>query len=66
MHPDREKAAALGVDATALAQVVQVMIGGLDVGTFKESGSRYDIRMRLDHDQRDTPTAIEEQVLVCR
>jgi HAE1 family hydrophobic/amphiphilic exporter-1 len=60
VHPDREKAAALGVDATALAQVVQVMIGGLDVGTFKESGSRYDIRMRLDQDQRDTPTAIEE------
>jgi HAE1 family hydrophobic/amphiphilic exporter-1 len=60
VHPDREKAAALGVDATALGQVVQVMIGGLDVGTFKESGSRYDIRMRLDRAERDTPTAIEE------
>jgi multidrug efflux pump subunit AcrB len=36
------------------------MIGGLDVGTFKESGSRYDIRMRLDRAQRDTPTAIED------
>jgi HAE1 family hydrophobic/amphiphilic exporter-1 len=60
VQPDREKAAALGVDASALAQVVQVMIGGLDVGTFKESGSRYDIRMRLDRAQRDTPTAIED------
>jgi hydrophobic/amphiphilic exporter-1 (mainly G- bacteria), HAE1 family len=60
VQPDREKAAAIGVDASALAQVVQVMIGGLDVGTFKESGSRYDIRMRLDRAQRDTPTAIED------
>jgi HAE1 family hydrophobic/amphiphilic exporter-1 len=60
VQPDREKAASLGVDATALAQVVQLMIGGLDVGTFKESGSRYDIRMRLDRTERDTPTAIEE------
>jgi HAE1 family hydrophobic/amphiphilic exporter-1 len=60
VRPDREKAAALGIDATALAQVVQVMIGGLDVGTFKESGSRYDIRMRLERGERDTPTAIEE------
>jgi HAE1 family hydrophobic/amphiphilic exporter-1 len=58
--PDREKAAVLGVDATTLAQVVQVMIGGLDVGTFKEAGSRYDVRMRLEEDQRDTPAAIEE------
>ena len=58
--PDREKASALGVDATALAQVVQVMIGGFKVGAFKESGSRYDVRMRLEHEQRDTPAAIEE------
>jgi len=60
VQPDREKAAALGVDATGLAQVVQVMIGGLKIGTFKDAGSRYDIRMRLDRAERDTPAAIEE------
>jgi HAE1 family hydrophobic/amphiphilic exporter-1 len=57
--PDREKAAALGVDAATLAEVVQVMIGGLDVGVFKEEGRRYDIRIRLDRADRDTPAAIE-------
>ncbi len=57
--PDREKAAALGVDATTLAQTIQAMIGGLDVGTFKEGGSRYDIRVRLDEKDRSDPAAIE-------
>jgi len=58
--PDRAKAAALGVDAATLAQVVQVMIGGLDIGTFKEAGSRYDIRMRLERDDRATPSSVRD------
>ncbi len=58
--PDREKASELGVDATTLSQVVQLLIGGLDVGTFKEGGHRFDIRMRLERQNRDTPDAIEQ------
>ena len=58
--PDREKAAELGVDASTLAQVVQLMVGGLDVGVFKEGGSRFDIRMRLERKDRDTPAEIEQ------
>src|SRR5262249_25890056 len=42
--PDREKAAELGVDGATLSQVVQLLIGGLDIGTFKEGGHRFDIR----------------------
>ncbi len=57
--PDREKAASLGVDAAELAEAVQVMIGGLDVGVFKEAGGRHDIRMRLSRADRDRPQAIE-------
>ncbi len=56
--PDREKAAALGVDADQLSSTVRAMIGGLDVGTFKEGGNRYDIRMRLDRGDRDDPSEI--------
>jgi HAE1 family hydrophobic/amphiphilic exporter-1 len=56
--PDRRKAASLGVDAASLGEVVQVMIGGLDVGVYKEGGHRYDIRMRLDRADRETPDAI--------
>jgi HAE1 family hydrophobic/amphiphilic exporter-1 len=57
--PDREKAAALGVDAATLAETVQVMIGGLDVGTFKDGQERHDIRMRLLHDEREQLAGIE-------
>ena len=58
--PDREKAAELGVDAATLSQVVQVMIGGLDVGVYKEDGKRYDIRMRLEKEDRRSPAAIAD------
>ena len=56
--PDREKAAALGVDADQLATTVQAMIGGLDVGTFNEAGNRYDIRVRLEEADRRDPDSI--------
>jgi HAE1 family hydrophobic/amphiphilic exporter-1 len=57
--PDRDKAAALGVDATALANTVRVMIGGLDVATFKEAGQRFDVRARLEEGDRSDPSAVE-------
>jgi len=56
--PDREKAAALGVDGAALAQAVQIMIGGMNVGVFKEEGRRYDIRMRLEQKDRADPESV--------
>ncbi|MBW2245484.1 MAG: efflux RND transporter permease subunit [Deltaproteobacteria bacterium] len=56
--PDREKAAALGVDADTIAAAIQLMIGGMDVGVFKEAGLRYDIRMRLEEASRSDPAAI--------
>ncbi|MBW2413785.1 MAG: efflux RND transporter permease subunit [Deltaproteobacteria bacterium] len=59
VKPDREKAAALGVDAASVAQVVRTMIGGIDVATFKEAGKRYDIRVRLEESDRSTPEAVE-------
>jgi len=57
--PNREKAAALGVSADAIATVVQASIGGLDIGKFKSGGHRYDIRLRLEADQRADPESIE-------
>ncbi len=56
--PDREKAAALGIDADQLATTVQAMIGGMDVGTFSEAGNRYDIRIRLEEEFRRDPDSI--------
>jgi hydrophobe/amphiphile efflux-1 (HAE1) family protein len=57
--PDRAKAAALGIDGRTLADAVQIMIGGLKVGVFKEAGRRYDIRARLEQVDRRDPDAIE-------
>ena len=56
--PDREKAAGLGVDAAALSQTIQAMVGGLDVGVFKEEGGRYDIRMKLETADSRSPAVI--------
>ena len=60
--PDREKAAALGVDAATLASVIQVMIGGLDVGIFKEE------RQALRHPHaaravRSRPAGVDQRPL---
>jgi HAE1 family hydrophobic/amphiphilic exporter-1 len=56
--PDREKAAALGVDARTISTAVRMMIGGMDVGVFKEAGLRYDIRMRVEEQDRNDPASI--------
>ena len=56
--PDREKAASLGIDAASIGSAIQMMVGGMDVGVFKEAGHRYDIRMRLEKAFRDDPDAI--------
>jgi len=58
VKPDREKAAAMGVDARAIAQTIQMMVGGMDVGVFKEEGRRYDIRMQVESEDRSDPGAI--------
>lgn len=58
IHTDREKAAEMGVDARSIAEAVQLMVGGLDVGVFKEGGRRYDIRMRLEENLRDNVDSI--------
>jgi HAE1 family hydrophobic/amphiphilic exporter-1 len=56
--PDREKAAALGVDSQTIANEIQLMIGGMDVGVFKEAGRRFDIRMRLEEKDRSEPNDV--------
>ncbi|HEX5068230.1 MAG TPA: efflux RND transporter permease subunit [Myxococcota bacterium] len=56
--PDREKSASLGVDAASVATVVQASIGGIDIGKFKDAGHRYDIRMRLEAEERSDPSDI--------
>jgi HAE1 family hydrophobic/amphiphilic exporter-1 len=56
--PDRDKAAALGVSASSIAQVVHASIGGMDIAKFKEGGRRYDVRMRVEAEHRADPDSI--------
>ena len=51
--PDRDKAAARGVNMSVIGDSINAMIGGLRVGKFTKGGKRYDIRVRLvDKDRR--------------
>ena len=58
IQTNREKAAELGVDARTIGEAIQLMVGGMDVGVFKEAGRRYDIRMRLEEELRDDAESI--------
>ena len=56
--PDREKAAARGVNIASIGDAVNSMIGGVRVGKFTKNGKRYDIRVRLVDRDRKTPSDI--------
>ena len=50
---DRQRTADLGVPVRALASTARALIGGVDVATFQDEGSRYDVRVRLEERQRN-------------
>ena len=56
--PDRDKAAALGIDAATVGEIVHAMIGGLDVATFREGEERHDVRIRMEEGTRGELDAI--------
>jgi HAE1 family hydrophobic/amphiphilic exporter-1 len=55
---DRDKAADLGVDVAAIAEVINLLISGeTEVTKYKDEsrGKRYDVRIRLNADERRNP-----------
>jgi HAE1 family hydrophobic/amphiphilic exporter-1 len=52
---DRWRAGDLGVSARGLATTARTVVGGVEAGTFQDKGKRYDIRVRLEGDQRQRP-----------
>jgi HAE1 family hydrophobic/amphiphilic exporter-1 len=58
---DRDRAANLGVNAAAIGETVNTMIGGEIVGKYKDEkeGERYDIVARLTAPERDRPSALD-------
>ena len=59
IYPNREKAADLGVTVRAIAETLQVLVGGTDVTQYKELDEQYDVWLRADLAGRDSIESIE-------
>ncbi|KUG22495.1 rnd multidrug efflux transporter [hydrocarbon metagenome] len=62
VYIDRDKAADLGVDVATVAEAINLLIGGeLDIARYKDEkkGKRYDIRVRLNPDDRESSDALQ-------
>jgi HAE1 family hydrophobic/amphiphilic exporter-1 len=58
VYIDRDKAADLGVDVAAIAEVINLLISGeTEVTKYKDEsrGKRYDVRIRLNAEERSNP-----------
>ena len=55
---DREKAADLGISVKEIASAIGALLGGVKVSEFKEGGKSYEIRVRLEEEQRFLPEDI--------
>ncbi len=63
VYIDRDKAADLGVSMTSIAQTVNLLISGdIDITKYKdeEKGRRYDVRMRLNPQDRMNPEDLNQ------
>ena len=56
--PDREKARLRGVSMADIGSTINAMVGGVTAGKFSKNGRRYDIKLRLDPDERSQMTDI--------
>ena len=63
IYIDRDRAGDLGVDIRTIASTVNTLIGGEDVGKYKEGGKSYDVRVRLIPSQREKPEDISRLLI---
>ncbi len=63
VEPDREKAAASGVSVQDIADTINTAIGGVRQGYFTNGPRRYDVRIRLQADQWQTPADINKLLI---
>ncbi len=56
--PDRNKASASGVSIASISQIIEAMIGGVQVGTYEKGGRRNDIRVKLQESVIDPRTKV--------
>ena len=62
VYIDRDRAADLGVDVATIAEAINLLVSGeLDIARYKDElrGKRYDIRVRLNAQDRNSKTGLE-------
>jgi multidrug efflux pump subunit AcrB len=52
---DRDRASDLGVSAREVATTLQILLGGVDLSTFKIGGETYDVIVQLERRERTRP-----------
>ena len=55
---DRSVAASLGIDVLSISETLRALVAGQEVSTFQSGGKRYDVRIRVEDDQRAEPVDI--------
>ncbi|HRY37484.1 MAG TPA: efflux RND transporter permease subunit [Smithellaceae bacterium] len=62
VYIDRDRAADLGVDVATIAEAINLLVSGeLDIARYKDEqkGKRYDIRVRLNPEDRESSSAMQ-------
>ncbi len=58
--PNRAKASARGVEIASIGSVVNAMMGGVVAGKYEKGGHRFDVRVKVEDDDRDPKERIRE------
>ncbi|MDH3210897.1 MAG: efflux RND transporter permease subunit [Myxococcales bacterium] len=57
---DRNRASDLGISVREIASALQILLGGLDLSTFKLGGETYDVMVQLGREERNDPRDLLE------
>jgi HAE1 family hydrophobic/amphiphilic exporter-1 len=63
IRPDRDKLALVKVPVSRLADTASLLVGGQRVAKFTDKGRRYDVRLRLQLQQRASPNQLDPLTL---
>jgi len=60
VHIDRDRASDLGVSVRDVAEALQILLGGMDLSTFKLEGETYDVIVQLRRESREQARQLME------
>jgi multidrug efflux pump len=60
VHVDRQRAGDLGMSMEEIATTMRILLGGLDVSTFKMDGETYNVMLQLEREERTRPSDLLE------